>query len=362
MPDSASPDGHGQFMLLVPRLIRRLRDPPLLSRCVGHLAVGLLVLLAVWNVLPLNLRAPPQDYLTVPGPVSAEPSAGLTWSGAATDRRYLEFASVPFTLRIIRDVLPMAVPERSVLTDVLVYRVQPGDSVSGIAQRFGLKGSSLLWANDNLADNPDFLRVGQQLNILPIDGAYHTVAKGDTLQSIATKYKVEPSVISSYSANGLEPPYTLEPSQELIIPGGTKPYVPRRVFAYEGSVPRDAKKGTGSFAWPISGYITQRFWEGHRAIDIGAPAGRPIVASDSGYVAVAQWSDVGYGRMVIIDHGNGFQTLYAHMQVYYVETGQSVAKGQKIGLCGITGWSTGPHLHFEIIENSVPRNPFIYLP
>ena len=349
-------------MLLVPRLIRRLRDLPPLSRCVGHLTVGLLVLLAVWNVLPLDLRPPPQGFLTVPRPVSAEPSAGLARPGAATNRRYLEFAPVPFTLRIIRDVLPMSVPERSVRTDVLVYRVQPGDSVSGIAQRFGLKGSSLLWANDNLADNPDFLRVGQQLNILPIDGAYHTVAKGDTLQSIATKYKVEPSGISSYSANGLEPPYALEPGQELIIPGGTKPYVPRRVFAYEGSVPRDAKKGTGSFAWPISGYITQRFWEGHRAIDIGAPAGRPIVASDSGYVAVAQWSDVGYGRMVIIDHGNGFQTLYAHMQVYYVEVGQNVAKGQKIGLCGITGWSTGPHLHFEIIENGVPRNPFIYLP
>jgi len=344
------------------RLQSRLLNLPVVSRYTGHLALGLLVLLVAWNVVPVNLRPPSQIDLAVPQLAAEEPGAAHAGSGSVTNRRYLESASVPFTLRIVRDVLPMSVPERSVRTGVLVYPVQPGDSVSGIAQKFGLKGSSLLWANDKLADNPDFLRVGQQLNILPVDGAYHTVAKGETLAGIARTYKVEPSAISGYAGNRLEPPYTLEPGQKLIIPGGTKPYVPRRVFAYKGSVPRNAKRGTGRFVWPISGYITQRFWEGHRAIDIGAPTGRPIVASDSGYVAVAQWSDVGYGRMVIIDHGNGFQTLYAHMSVYYVEAGQSVAKGEKIGLCGSTGWSTGPHLHFEVIKSGVRRNPFIYLP
>jgi len=146
------------------------------------------------------------------------------------------------------------------------------------------------------------------------------------------------------------------------VPGGIKPYVPRQVFAYNGEVPKGAKKGTGSFAWPMSGYITQGFWEGHRAIDIGAPIGTPIVATDSGFVAVAQWSDVGYGRMVIIDHGNGYQTLYAHMDAYFVEAGQSVAKGQTLGKCGSTGNSTGPHLHFEVIKQGVRRNPFNYLP
>jgi len=346
------------------RLLANLGDLPVLARLVGHPVLGLLVLLTVWSIVPIDLHPPSQGRLDLSQPISEseEPDLDQLASGDASRTRYLQFSSVPFTMRIVRDVLPISVPERSVRTGVLVYSVQPGDSVSGIAQKFGLKGSSLLWANDKLADNPDFLRVGQQLNILPLDGAYHTVAKGETLDSIASKYKVEPSIISSYSGNKLEPPYALQTGQELIIPGGVKPYIPRQVFAYKGAVPTNAKKGSGRFVWPISGYITQKFWEGHRAIDIGASQGTPIVASDSGYVAVAQWSDVGYGRMVIIDHGNGFQTLYAHMKVYYVEAGQSVAKGEKIGLCGSTGWSTGPHLHFEVIKSGVRRNPFIYLP
>jgi murein DD-endopeptidase MepM/ murein hydrolase activator NlpD len=112
----------------------------------------------------------------------------------------------------------------------------------------------------------------------------------------------------------------------------------------------------------MSGYITQRHWNGHRAIDIGGSRGTPVMASDSGFVAVAQWSDVGYGRMIIIDHGNGTQTLYAHLSKYFVEVGQSVGKGEMIGHCGSTGNSTGPHLHFEIIQRGVRRNPFIFLP
>jgi len=339
-----------------------LHDLPVLSRWAGHLVLGILAFLMACRLVPLDLRPPSEPYLSVPSSLPEKPRVLQAGSHAPNNKHYLDLASVPFTVRIIRDVLPMSVPERSVRTGVLVYSVQPGDSVSSIAQQFGLKGSSLLWANDKLADNPDFLRVGQKLNILPLDGASHTVAKGDTLESIATKYKVEPSAISGYGDNHLEPPYALERGQKLIIPGGTKPYVPRRVFAYQGPAPKNAKRGTGHFVWPISGYITQKFWAGHRAIDIGAPTGTPIVASDSGYVAVAQWSDVGYGRMVIIDHGNGFKTLYAHMQVYYVEAGQSVAKGEKIGLCDSTGWSTGPHLHFEVIKDGVRRNPFIYLP
>jgi len=114
--------------------------------------------------------------------------------------------------------------------------------------------------------------------------------------------------------------------------------------------------------WPVAGRITQKFWSGHHAIDIGAPLGTPIYATGSGYVAVAGWSDVGYGRMVIIEHGNGFQTLYAHMQVFYVKEGQWVDKGQQIGEVGSTGNSTGPHLHFEIVLKGVRRNPLIYLP
>jgi murein DD-endopeptidase MepM/ murein hydrolase activator NlpD len=249
-----------------------------------------------------------------------------------------------------------------VRTSVLVYEVQPNDTVTGIAEKFGLDPNSILWANEKLADNPDFLSIGQAVNILPVDGAYHTVAAAETIESIANKYKVDPSAITGYGGNHLTASYVLQVGQKLIIPGGVKPYVPKRVIAYTGPIPKNAKKGTGSFVWPMSGRITQWYWQGHKAIDIGAPTGTPIYAADSGYVVSAQTSTVGYGRMVVIDHGNGYQTLYAHMQMYFVEVGQSVSKGERIGLCDSTGNSTGPHLHFEIRRNGVNLNPMVYLP
>jgi LysM repeat protein len=319
---------------------------------------------AVYDVVPRELETPFGKPLVSLGSVSAPARENVVFENveAATSSRYLSSRAVPSTARVMRDPLPIGEPKREVRTSVFTYRVQEGDTVLGIAQKFGLEGNSLLWANEKLADNPDFLRLGQTLNILPVDGAYHTVAKGETLESIAQEYKVDPSTIASYAGNDLNLPYELKQGQKLIVPGGVKPYVPRRVVAYEGEIPQNAQKGTGSFAWPISGLITQKFWSGHRAIDIGAPRGTTIVAADSGYVIMAQHSDVGYGRMLIIDHGNGYQTLYAHLKAYFVEVGSSVAKGQLIGHCGTTGHSTGPHLHFEIIKNDVCRNPMIYLP
>ena len=112
----------------------------------------------------------------------------------------------------------------------------------------------------------------------------------------------------------------------------------------------------------MSGSISQGCWSGHVAIDIAAKSGTPIAAADSGYVAVLQSSRSGYGNMIVIDHGNGYQTRYAHLSAFYVEAGQSVGRGDTVGLCGSTGNSTGPHLHFEVIVNGVRYNPFNYLP
>ncbi|MEA3408035.1 MAG: M23 family metallopeptidase [Chloroflexota bacterium] len=330
----------------------------------AHLLLIILLVFAVYDVGPRDLHSPLGRPVISLNAISAATGGNVTFENVAavTNSRYLDSRPVPFTARVMRESLPMGEPQREVQTSVFTYTVQPGDTVLGIAQKFGLEGNSILWGNEDLADNPDFLRLGQTLNILPVDGAYHTVAKGETVEDIAQEYKVDPSAITSYAGNDLDAPYELQQGDKLIIPGGVKPYVPRHVVAYEGAIPADAEKGTGTFAWPMSGYITQKFWSGHQAIDIGAPRGTPIVAADSGYVAVAQYSDVGYGRMLIIDHGNGYQTLYAHLNAHFVEVGTSVSKGQLIGHCGTTGHSTGPHLHFEIIKNSVRRNPMIYLP
>jgi murein DD-endopeptidase MepM/ murein hydrolase activator NlpD len=188
------------------------------------------------------------------------------------------------------------------------------------------------------------------------------VVGNDTLESIAQQYKAEVSAIIECEYNNLESPYSLSIGQKLIVPGGKKPYQAQVVHVYSGPVPGGAAKGTGSFGWPTSGTITQGFKPMHQAIDIGAPTGTAVVTADSGYVVTAGWSEYGYGKYVVIDHGNGFQTLYAHLHTILVEVGQSVGKGDEIGSVGITGRATGPHLHFEIRYNGVQRNPFTYLP
>jgi murein DD-endopeptidase MepM/ murein hydrolase activator NlpD len=375
-PTSLAPtpfDERTPFQAVIEGLSATFNDLPRVARMVGHLTLALLMLLVIGNILPRDPQPLALDEF------AALPSAASQAAGASVQNRpyearpywtmeenarYLESSAVPLTMRVMREILPLTAPkESSVRTTVLTYRVQGGDTALGIAEKFGLKGNSLLWANDSLDNNPDSLAVGQELNILPVDGAYHTVAKGETLEKIASTYKVDPAVITSFPANVLQPPVTLAAGQKLIIPGGTKPYVaPQVLAAYEGPVPQGARKGSGNFVWPMSGSITQRPWAGHMAVDLGAPIGTPVVAADAGFVAVVQRSTVSYGRMVIIDHGNGYQTRYAHLNVIYVEVGQSVARGAPVGACGMTGNATGPHLHFEIMRNGVALNPLNYLP
>ncbi len=346
------------------------RDHPTVSRYAGHLILGLLLFALIYDVAPVRLGAPPLEPLVLSKAAPAQEEVALTlpaYTGTQSEAgaRYLEPRVVPFTMRAWGETLPlMDEPHRVVRTSVTQYTVQAGDTMLGIAQRFGLEGTSLLWANDSLAEQPDLLAIGQVLNILPVDGVYHTVAKGETLASIAAKYKVEPEVIALYPGNNLVEPYELVADQKLIVPGGVKPYVPRTVTTYQvtGASTYAGATGTGQLAWPMSGSISQGYWEGHRAIDIAASRGTSILAADGGTVAATQYSNTGYGRMVVIDHGNGYQTLYAHMDAFYVELGQSVSKGQVIGKCGATGRATGPHLHFEVRKGGVQLNPYSFLP
>jgi murein DD-endopeptidase MepM/ murein hydrolase activator NlpD len=303
-----------------------------------------------------------------------------SYARMTSDERYLEPGSIPFTAESWSEALPqIAEPRRMVRTTVTVYTVQAGDTMLGIAQKFGLQGTSVLYANSALSSQSDTLSIGQQLNILPVDGAYYKVASGDSLEGIATKFKADADAIALYPGNNLNGSYALVAGQSLIIPGGIRPAPPKPVQTAAASrstttaravaaapAPSVAASGdtagSGSFGWPMSGGISQGYWAGHRAIDIYAPRGTAVYAADGGTVVAAYYSNVGYGRHVIVDHGNGFQTLYAHMDAFYVEAGQAVAKGQQLGQCGSTGNSTGPHLHFEVRSGGAQYNPMSYLP
>ncbi len=314
------------------------------------------------HALALSDEGKGSSSVAAPSPVDAPLTGGtdpVAYGGVFT-RTTIAFAD--YALRP-RPVFHTIIPERP-RDRVITYTVQPGDTVFDIAARFGITPETIMWSNPELEENPDWLPVGTEVVILPVSGVYHTVKEGDTIEKLAKKYKVDPSAITDYPLNHLEgPPYALKPGQKLIIPGGQKPYKPKVVRHYTGPIPAGAARGTGVFSWPIDGvlYITQYYWRLHRAIDIGVPEGTPVYAADSGFVVYAGWNDQGYGKLVIIDHRNGFMTYYAHLSVIKVKVGMSVRKGQVIGLSGNTGRSTGPHLHFEIRLNGIPRNPLGFL-
>lgn len=276
---------------------------------------------------------------------------------------------------IVRDVVFDVAKPAETRTGIISYTVRPGDNVETIAQRFGLLPTTIVWSNREVEDNPDVLRVGQVLNILPTDGIWYTVAPDDTLSGIAERFKVKQEDILASPLNNLADGANLLPGMTIVVPGGVKPFVPKVVAvdvnrapaprrSYAVPAPGFAASGSGSgaFGWPTRGFITQGFRYYHRGLDIASGVGVPIAAADSGYVVYAGWSNVGYGYMVQIDHGNGFSTLYAHLSQWYVDPGQTVARGQIIGAMGSTGNSTGPHLHFEIRYGGVPQNPLVYLP
>ena len=258
-------------------------------------------------------------------------------------------------------LLHTEVPDRPRRT-IITYIIAPGDTIGGVARRFHITPESIVWANDALENNVDFLKIGQEITIPPTSGVLHTVQNGDSVESIAKKYKADPTGIVALEANGLTPPYKLTFGQRIMVPGGEKPVVQKVQYGYSGATPTTSTRGTGQWQWPVAGYITQEFWSGHRAIDIGTRTGNAVWAADAGYVVFIGWDPYGYGNHIIVNHGNGFETLYAHLSAVLVRSGQSVRRGQVLGLAGSTGRSTGPHLHFEVRYLGVQRNPLNYLP
>jgi len=246
------------------------------------------------------------------------------------------------------------------------YRVVNGDTVSSIAQKFGVSIDTVMWENN--LKSVDAIKVNQILKILPVSGARHTVKRGETIYSIAKDYQVDAQNMIDYPFNTFsnDETFALSAGQELVIPDGIKPkevVIDTRYTATRTVAPIPGVVGEGNFMWPTSGGISQRYSWYHQAVDISNRGNPAIVAAQGGTVTTAGWNGGGYGNFVVIDHGNGYKTLYAHMlnNSIVVKAGQKVGQGQKLGIMGSTGRSTGTHLHFEVIGPSGKLNPLTVL-
>lgn len=253
--------------------------------------------------------------------------------------------------------------------EIITHAVQEGETISSIASRYGLQPTTIFWENELTETSK--IKPGQQLRILPIDGVRHKVQRGETIYSVGKKYGLDDSQVQSivdYPFNEFlnDETFDLAIGQYIIVPEGVKrdsaiQPAPKATF---GSQTPDAGAVTasGSFVWPAAGRITQGYQFYHKAIDIANRAGGSIVAADAGTVTVAGWPDnSGYGNRVMIDHGNGYVTLYAHLSVIQVSSGQRVNRGDLIGQMGSTGRSTGTHLHFEVRQGGLLLNPLTFL-
>ncbi|HEY5383049.1 MAG TPA: M23 family metallopeptidase [Candidatus Paceibacterota bacterium] len=266
-------------------------------------------------------------------------------------------------------------------SQISVYTVRQGDTLSEIAQMFDVSINTIVWANDI---QKGVITPGQTLIILPISGIQHTVVKSDTLASLAAAYKSDAHDIASY--NGLVDGAALNVGDTIIIPDGEVSSVASSVSnsSSSGAVKKTSTSGgshaaqiksiakgsttepylggsgpalSGYFVWPLNGGVITQGLHGWNAVDIGAPRGTAIYAAAAGTVIVARtggWNG-GYGNYVVISHPNGTETLYAHMSKVITSAGEQVAQGDTIGLVGMTGLATGNHLHFEVRG---AENPF----
>jgi LysM repeat protein len=279
-----------------------------------------------------------------------------------------------------RTTLHTNIPTRP-RTKVIDYTVTTGDSVFGIAQSFNLHPETILWANyDQLNDSPDMLDPGMSLNVPPVDGVYYQWQEGDSMESVASKFDAKVEEILGWEGNNFDLTNPqVEAGQWIMIPNGHREFrqwlvptiarsnsgVSKSVLgpgACEGDY--SGAYGSGAFAWPSSSHVLSGndYWSGHLGIDIAGSLGDGVFAADAGVIVFAGWANGGYGYMVMIDHGTGYQSLYAHLSAVNVGCGQSVYTGSYLGAVGSTGNSTGAHLHFEVRYLGGFISPWFVLP
>ena len=274
--------------------------------------------------------------------------------------------------------------------EIIPYAVQEGDTIFGISEKFGLTPQTILWGNYNiLLDDPHRLKAGQELSILPVNGTYYEWQDGDGLNGVADFFGVTPEDIVNYPTNRLDTNTigdyinpNIAPGTQLIIPGGERLFIswsaPIGVTRENPAVANVIGDGAcgpieggaigyGTYVWPaVNHYLSGYDWSpetNHRGIDVAGHEGAAIFAVDAGVIVYVGWNDRGYGNMVMIDHGTGFQSMYAHMSAFNVSCGQSVGQGEVIGAFGNTGASSGAHLHFELMTSLWGKvNPWDFLP
>jgi murein DD-endopeptidase MepM/ murein hydrolase activator NlpD len=235
------------------------------------------------------------------------------------------------------------------------YTIKQGDTLTGIASRFGVSMMTVWWANK--LESKDSLKVGQDLIIPPVNGLIVTVKAGDTVDSLAKDNKITAAEI--VEVNELEDT-NLIVGQVLVLPGArgeplpTPKPTPAPVFVGGGDGSNGGppvKYTGGAWAWPVIGggnYISQYFTSGHYGVDIAADYGSTIVSPLSGHVIFGGWKSNGGGYQVWISHGNNIYTALNHMASVSATNGQNVGRGDRVGRVGMSGWASGPHLHLEV--------------
>lgn len=293
-------------------------------------------------------------------------------------------ANMPYFEVVQGDLSVLRIPEANTIAPTrprnhpVEYEVLPGDAVFSIAQKFNISPETLLWSNYAvLRDDPHTLDVGQILLVPPTNGILYEWKDGDTLEDVAAAFKTTADDILNWVGNKLDVTNPeIEAGTLVMLPGGQREFqqwvVPTYAVGRSGTaalpggceIRGSVLYGGGWFIWPADNHYLSGndFWSGHLAIDIATAPGAPVYAADSGVVVYAGWNSNGYGNVVMIDHMNGYHTLYAHLNTINVSCGSSVVQGNVIGGAGSTGNSTGPHLHFEVRYFGGFVNPWTVLP
>ncbi len=344
---------------------RLTKSPRLLSGIswgVTVLFISVLLGFAYWKITPQRVSAAPE-----PTPTQSEEGAP---------------ASLPVTTgldagaqAIVRQIVLKTDISSNAIYNIVEYTVAPGDAIFSIAKKYNITPETLFWANSKtLQDNPENIRSGEALEVPPTDGVYYQWQQGDTLDSVASKFKANAEDILNWPGNNMDLTNPIiSPGTFVMIPGGKdkpvdwiRPQVARGRSGTSSMAGAtcDGPIGTGGFIWPAGNHFLSGndFSSSHLGIDIAAGLGAPIYASDGGVVVTAGWNSSGYGNVIMIDHGNGYSTVYGHLSQINVSLCQGVTQGQVIGLAGSTGNSTGPHLHFEIRLNGQYVDPWYVLP